>query len=297
MHYTGTTFRPPYEAYSLLLQVTTGCSHNRCTFCSMYSDVPFEVSPIEEIEADLAEVAARPRLYTRVFLVNGDAFCLPFEQLVKIAELIHKYLPKVETIGGYASVNNILTKSVDELRKLKDLGYADFNVGLESGSDETLTFMNKGYTLAQARQAFARLNEAGMPFNLNIILAAAGPDRCVDQAIANAEIVNEAKPTLVFVSPLHVDPHTELEEMIEKGQFKECTLRDYVTEEMEFLKRLDVEDCRFFGLHISNPVGVDGMLPQDKDTLLQELQEGLNDYTDWQLNRVPSKGREGLIIG
>ena len=113
MHYTGPTFRPPYEADSLLLQVTSGCSHNRCTFCSMYQDVPFEVSPIEEVEEDLVYVAKRAPLFDRVFLVNGDAFCLSFERLAEIAELVHRYLPRIESIGGYASINNILVKSED----------------------------------------------------------------------------------------------------------------------------------------------------------------------------------------
>ncbi len=297
MHYTGPTFRPPYEARSLLLQVTSGCSHNRCTFCSMYQDVPFEVSPIEEIEEDLAYVAKGNTLFKRVFLVNGDAFCLGFERLADIADLVHRYLPRAETIGGYASINNILTKSESELRQLAEMGYADFNIGLESGLDDVLAYMNKGYTLAQAREALARLNAAGMPFNLNIITAAAGRGRCVEHAEANATIVNEANPTLVFVSPLHVDPGARLEMLVADGDFVECTLGDYITEEIEFLKRLEVEDCVFFGLHVSNPVRVSGILPRDKDCLVHELELGLDRFPDWQLQKVPPKGSEGRMIG
>ena len=117
MHYTCPTYRPPYEAESLLLQVTAGCSHNKCTFCSMYQDVPFEVSPIEEVEEDLVQAARYGEFYDRVFLVNGDAFCLSFERLVEIAELVHRYLPRIESIGGYASINNVLAKTEDELRE------------------------------------------------------------------------------------------------------------------------------------------------------------------------------------
>lgn len=296
MHYTGPTFRPPYEADSLLLQVTSGCSHNRCTFCSMYHDVPFEVSPIEEVEEDLAYVAKRAPLFDRVFLVNGDAFCLSFNRLVEIAELVHRYLPRVESIGGYASINNILTKSEDELRQLAQMGYADFNIGLESGLGDVLSYMNKGYTLAQAREALARLNAAGMPFNLNIITAAAGRGRCLEHAEANAVVVNEAQPTLIFVSPLHVDPGAPLEGLVASGDFEECTLGDYIDEEVEFLKRLEVDDCVFFGLHVSNPVRVAGMLPRDKDRLVRELEQGRDRFSDWQLAKVPPKGSEGRMI-
>ena len=297
MHYSGLTYRPPYEANSLLLQVTTGCSHNKCTFCSMYQDVPFEVSPLEEIEEDLAYVGAHNTLYKRVFLVNGDAFCLSFERLTAIAELVHRYLPRIESIGGYASINNVLSKSEDELRELAVMGYADFNIGLESGRDDVLAYMNKGYTLAQAREALARLNAAGMPFNLNIITAAAGRGRCVEHAAANAAIVNEANPTLVFVSPLHVDPGARLESLVASGDFEECTLGDYITEEIEFVKRLDVNDCVFFGLHVSNPVRVAGMLPRDKEHVIAELEQGLRRFPDWQLNKVPPKGAEGRLAG
>ena len=297
MHYTGPTFRPPYEAQSLLIQATSGCSHNKCTFCSMYQDVPFEVSPIEEIEEDLAYVGRHRTLYKRVFLVNGDAFCLSFARLAEIAELVHRYLPRVETIGGYASINNILTKSEDELRQLAAMGYADFNIGLESGLDDVLAYMNKGYTLAEARQAFARLNAAGMPFNVNIITAAAGRGRCVEHAEANAAIVNEANPTLIFVSPLHVDHGAKLEELVESGDFEECVLGDYITEEIEFLQRLEVKDCIFFGQHVSNPVRVSGLLPRDKDYLVNELKLGYERFPRWQLEKVPPKGAEGRMIG
>ena len=295
MHYTGLTYRPPYEANSLILQVTTGCSHNRCTFCTMYRDVRFAVSPLEEVEADLQEAAHFQPWARRVFLANGDAFCLPAERLARISRLIHRYLPEVRSIGGYASIKNIRTKSDDELRELADLGYADLNIGLESGLDDVLAYMNKGYTVDEARTQMARLREAGLPFNLNIINAAAGPNRIVEHAQANARIVNEAKPTLVFVSPLHVDPGAPLETEVEAGRFEECTLGEYITEEIEFLRGLELEECTFFGLHVSNPVPVAGRLPRDKDRLLRALEEGMAAIPDWQLASHPPKGAEGRL--
>ena len=296
MHYTGTTFRPPYEAQSLLLQVTTGCSHNACTFCSMYTQVPFSASPIEEVEEDLAYVGAHKTLFDRVFLVNGDAFCLSYDRLMEIGELVHRRLPNISSIGGYASIKNVLAKSEEQLRSLAQAGFSDFNVGLESGLDDVLAYMNKGYTLGQAREALARLNAAGMPFNLNIITAAAGRGRCSEHAAANAAIVNEAKPTLVFVSPLHVDPGSRLEQLVADGDFEECTLGDYIWEEIEFVKGLEVSDCIFFGLHVSNPVRVSGFLPEDKGFIIEELEKGRGYFPEWRLNSVPAKGSEGRMI-
>ena len=296
MHYTGLTYRPPYEANSLLLQVTSGCSHNACTFCSMYQKVGFAVSPMEEVEADLAEVAQfYPSSPQRVFLVNGDAFALPAHQLLDIARLVRQYLPNVKTIGAYAQVKNILTKSDEDLAQLAAAGYADINIGVESALDDVLAFMNKGYTLEQARESMLRLHEAGLPFNINIINGAAGPDRMEEHARANAALVNEVRPTLLFVSPLHVDAGTPLEELVAAGEFAECSLGQYIDEEIELVRNLDVEDCVFFGMHVSNPVGVLGRLPQDKDRLIKELIEGKDEYAPWMLDSHPYKGAEGRI--
>ena len=296
MHYDGTTFRPPYEAYSLLLQVTRGCSHNACTFCSMYQDVPFSVSPLEEIVDDIVE-ASRPGVRAnRVFLVNGDAFCLPAQALLNIAEMIHEALPQVQGIGCYARVTNIADKTDDELAALAAAGYSDINIGVESGLDSVLEFMNKGYTVAQAREQFARLHAAGLPFNVNIINAAAGPNRIAEHAAANAALVNEAKPTLVFVSPLHVDPGARLETLVRDGAFEECTLGQYLEEEIAFLEGLELEDCVFFGAHVSNPVRVNGLLPRDKDTLLAALRDGLAQMPHALRDSHPSKGAEGSLL-
>lgn len=296
MHYTGTTFRPPYEAHSLILQVTTGCSHNSCTFCSMYRDVDFAVSPLEEVEADLQEAAQTAPWAKRVFLANGDAFTLPAEHLAQVAELIHHYLPNVETIGGYGSINNIKSKTDEDLRHLAALGFADFNIGLESGLDSVLAYMNKGYTLAQAAEQLARLSATGMPFNLNIINAAAGPDAIEEHAQANAAIVNKAQPTLVFVSPLHADLGTPLTHDIETGKFTECTLREYIEEETAFLEGLELRDCTFYGMHVSNPIPVLGHLPEDKDKLIRGLKMGMAEIPDYILDSHPKKGAEGRLF-
>ena len=293
MHYDGMTFRPPYEARSLLLQVTRGCSHNACTFCSMYRDVSFAISPLEEIVDDLAEAAWAYPYVSRVFLVNGDAFCLPADALLNIAEMIHEALPNVRSIGCYARIPNVTSKTDAEL--LAAAGYDNINIGVESGLDDVLAFMNKGFTVEEARLQFARLHAAGLPFNVNIINAAAGPQRIAEHAAANAALVNEAQPTLIFVSPLHVDPGTPLVGLIERGEFEECTLGQYLEEEIAFLEGLELDDCVFFGAHVSNPIPVNGLLPRDKDELLTVLRDGMARIPRTQLDAHPSKGAEGSL--
>ena len=295
MHYDGMTFRPPYEAYSLLLQVTRGCSHNACTFCSMYRTERFSVSPAEEIVEDLVEAARDYTYAKRVFLVNGDAFCLSANELVTIADMIHEALPYVESIGCYARIPNIASKTDDELALLASKGYADINIGVESALDDVLTFMNKGYDVATAREQFARLQRAGLPFNVNIINAAAGPARIAEHAAANAALVNEAKPTLIFVSPLHVDPGTPLASLLAAGEFEECTLGQYLEEEIAFLEGLTLDDCVFFGLHVSNPVPVSGLLSRDKAAMLLRLREGMARIPQERLDSHPTKGTEGRL--
>lgn len=297
MHFTGLTFRPPYEADSILLQVTAGCSHNACTFCSMYRDVEFAVSPLEEVESDLQEIAAKARrLRQRVFLVNGDPFALSAERLEEIAKLIHRHLPYVTSIGCYAQVQNILDKTDDELRHLAELGYSNLNVGIESALDAALEYMNKGFTADEARVAMIRLCEAGIPFNMNIINGLAGPERAHEHALANAAFVNEMRPTLLFVSPLHVDEGTPLKQLVESGRFHESSLGEYIDEEIDLLRNLDVEGCVFYGMHVSNPVAVLGTIPQDKGRMLQELEEGKEEYGPELLASHPYKGSEGRIL-
>ena len=148
-------FRPPFEAASLLLEVTHGCSHNACAFCTMYRGVPFQLEPMERVEECVRTAAVRRPGVKRVFLEHGDAFALSAERLIRIAELIHTYLPRVEMIAMYASIKNIASKSDDDLERLREAGIGDLNVGVESGFDEALRWMNKGYTAAQARTSAA----------------------------------------------------------------------------------------------------------------------------------------------
>lgn len=146
MHYTGTVYRNPYEPPSPLLEITQGCSHNKCRFCNMYSDVKFKPSPMEWIVEDIKEIASVYPQIDRLQLLSADPFVLSFERLDEICDLIHEHLPNVKIMTMAARVDNVRDKTVDELKILKDKGIVELNLGAESGDDETLKSVKKGYT-------------------------------------------------------------------------------------------------------------------------------------------------------
>lgn len=295
MKYTGPIFRPPFEAGSLLLQVTVGCSHNKCSFCTMYKDVPFQVETIEQIEKDLLEARARYSSVKRVFLVNADAFVLSADKLKAISEKINEILPEVETIAMYASVNNIKGKTDEELRELRALKINEFNIGIESGLPEVVNHFNKGFTVDEAKIQLNRLTNSGIDFSVNIIIGAGGSKRSQDHAIASSKFINEVKPKLIFVATMHIDPGSKIEEELNKGLFDENTLGQNIEEEIKLIEGLDLNDTLFFGLHTSNVIPVYGLLAQKKDEMLTTLREGLIEIPEEFLNSRPEKGLEGAI--
>ena len=284
MHYTAKVFRPPFEEKSLLIEATVGCSRDKCAFCSLYHDTPFAPAPMEHIESDIAFVGRNRTLFKRVFLAGGDPFALPFKRLQRIGQLVGEHLPQVQTIGCYASVRNILAKTPEQLRELAALGYAGLNIGLETGLDDVLAFMDKGNTVDEAREALARLNDAGIPFTLNLVMGLAGAGRGVENALANAAIVNESQPQLIIVTAMNVWPGTKLLGYVEAGGFTPPTLREIIQEEAAFLRATDCDDTFFFGMHELNPVRVNGNLPQDRDFLANELDAGLARFPEDQLD-------------
>ena len=295
MHYSGIVYRPPFETRSLLLEVTVGCSHNACSFCTMYRDTAFRVQPIEQIEEDLKEARDFAPHTTRVFLENGDPFVLSFERLSEIAEKVHQYLPETETIAMYASINNVRNKTDEELKKLRALGINELNVGVESGLNDALRYMNKGYTAEEAIYELKRLKEAGMDYGANIIFGIAGEGRHYENAAATAELLNETKPYLIFTGTIHADPGCPLYEDMEKGAFIESTFEEYLDEEEELIKKLKLESCYYFGLHPSNVVQMQGNLAEDRSVMLQEI-DRRRKMLGKRLKDRPMRYGEGAII-
>lgn len=295
MNMTGIVYRPPYEANSLLLQVTLGCSHNKCTFCYMYPDVQFRVCPMEEVEADIEEAARYCPNVKRVFLEHGDAFVLSAEKLLKIADAIHRKLPKVETIAMYASIQNIKSKTDAELRQLRAAGIHGLDIGVESGLDAALTYMNKGHTAAEAREQLLRLTEAGMDYSFNAILGCGGAELWKENADATADLINAVQPHLLFIGSLHAQPGCRLYQDMKSGAFKECTIGQLLDEQERLIRRLDLKDTYYFGSHPSNLVPMQAKLPDQKQDMIEAVQETRQQLRA-HLDEFPARGGEGSIL-
>lgn len=289
MHYTGTIWRPPYEARSLLLQVTAGCTHHACKFCTLYADLPFRfrMSPLEEVEADLQEaqlwstdpmamLSARlqglppPENVRRVFLVGANPFVLSFRRLEAIAERIAKYFPQVGSIGCFARVTDVEAKSGEELRRLRALGYDGLTIGVETGDDQALAFMNKGYPAQAIVDQAGRLDQAQIGYNFFYLAGISGAGRGMEGALRSAEIFNQTRPRLIGSSMLTVFPESALYQEIRRGAWQEESELEKLEELRALIGHLTVQ-TRFVTDGASNLVQVRGELPQDREKLTGQL--------------------------
>ena len=288
MKYTGPTYRPPYEANSLLLQVTVGCTHNKCTFCTMYKDVKFSIESIDQVEKDLQEAKKMYGDVKRVFLVNGDAFVLSARCLKPIAELIIRYFPGVEVITMYASINNIKTKTDRELEELRALRINDLWVGTETGHGETLDYMNKGFSLKDSYAQLERLNRAGIRHIDILIFGGAGRGKGIENATANAKLINASKPMGVSVTTMGAFGDSRLAADVETGKFVPATELEVLEEQKKMIELIDV-DTVYLGIHGINTVTFDARLPKDRERAIKMVDDAISRLDDELLNSVPER--------
>ena len=201
LHFTGQVWRPPYEASSQLLQVTAGCTHNKCKFCSLYHGTKFRLSPIAEVEEDLKVIQDYQPRARRVFLTGANPFALSYNRLLDLGLLIRKYLRHCESIGMFARISDIKPKTVEELKNLRHLGFDGISIGTESGDDDTLAAMNKGYMANDIIEQCKKLEEANIRYNLVYLTGLAGKGKGERNAINTANVFNQLSPfTVNFVS-------------------------------------------------------------------------------------------------
>lgn len=271
MHQTGQIYRPPSEASVQRLEVTVGCSHNKCSFCTMYRKTPFRISPLEDVEADLQELQKRGEKITRIYLTNGDPFVLGTERLVRIAELVHQYLPEVEVLTCYASIQNLKAKSLEELKLLKRVGYDELYVGLETAYAPAVELINKGFTVEEAYENIGKLKEAGMRYTALLMMGIGGKGNSEESVKATAKLLNQYPPYRVSALSTSVLRGSELEALCKKGAYVQFTERELVEEEKMLLRALQIDDCIFFGSHPYNLITINGILPQDREKIIEHL--------------------------
>ena len=289
MHYTGTIWRPPYEASSLLLEVTAGCTHHKCKFCTLYHDLPFKfrMSPLADVESDLQEAQLwstdpisiltarlqgipRPKQIQRTFLTGANPFVLKYERLIAIADLIRQYIPTMKTIGCFARITDIALKSDEELETLCRAGYDGLTLGIETGDDEALQFMNKGYTAADIVKQCQRLDQAGIHYSFFYLVSISGAGRGEIGAKATAAVCNQLHPTLIGVNMLTIYPDSELYQEIQRGNWEEEGEIEKYKEIRTLLENLEIP-TQFAALGASNAFQFQGTLPEDKDALAATL--------------------------
>ncbi|WP_319201509.1 radical SAM protein [uncultured Ilyobacter sp.] len=289
MKYTGPIYRPPYEGGSLLLQVTVGCAHNKCAFCTMYRGTQFSTESIEQVEKDLKEARKIHKSIKRVFLVNGDAFVLGASRLKPIAEKIIEYFPEVEVITMYAHINNIKGKTDEELKELAKLRINDLWVGVETGHEEALKYLDKGFNLEEAKEQLKRLGDAGIRFIYGMMYGAAGRSKGIENALANAKLINETKPMGMAPTTLNPNPGTKLWDDVEDGKFTLATEGEIFEEMKSLLKDIEVEGLQYLGRHAINTIPFDAILPRDKKKAIEVINATIDKVGEDYLNSVPKR--------
>jgi radical SAM superfamily enzyme YgiQ (UPF0313 family) len=280
--YEPPVFRPPSEADSLILQVTVGCSHNRCTFCSMYRTKTFRAKPVDQV---LAEIAEARRLLgpevRRVFLADGDAMCLSARRLALILEALEQAFPRLQRVGTYANARDLLRKSGAELAELRRRKLAIVYLGLESGDDRVLAAVEKGASAEEMIDAARRARAAGMATSVMVLVGLAGRDRSLEHARLSAEAVNRMEPTFTSLLTYTPTPGSPLFERTRRGELELPGPLESLEEIREFVRGLR---CRtyFSCNHASNWLPLRGRIPSAQEDILLHLEAALS-------GRVPLK--------
>ena len=276
--------RPPYETADGYLQTTEGCSHNHCLFCTYFKDRKFRKSTIEEIEADIKQIPMYFGAPKRIFLQGADGIAADYDVLMKTAELLHKYVPSVETIGSYARIDNFYDKAEQQLRNMAEVGFANPYIGVESGDDVVLKRINKGYTAAQAREVLEKVDASGLPYIVNFLNGAGGHGYGLENAHRTAQLYDGLHMTMVNTSMMTVVPGTPLYRAMEKGLYTESTEREKLEEIHEFVQCL-TNDTIFMNEHASNLFHVKCRLLEQKEELLEYISKFMEKSDEKELRR------------
>lgn len=274
MQYEGTVYRPPSEAHSLIVQITVGCAHNTCTFCTMYKDKKFRIRPKDAVLADFEEAAMMygPHI-RRIFLADGDALVVKTADLLDILDFIRVKFPNLERVTAYGTAQDILHKSKEELRQLKTAGLDMVYMGIESGDPQILADIHKGVSREQLGEAGRKLAECGIMCSATLISGLGGRQRLREHAVASASLISEIKPAYVGFLTLMIDRDAPIYPRIESGELALLDPEDIVEEMRLFLENVDSEGTVFRANHASNYVIVKGTLNRDIPAMMACLDQ------------------------
>lgn len=275
MHFTGRTWRPPYESQSVILQATSGCTHNKCTFCSLYKDEKFRMSPMDEFEEDLAEIKSYQPNARRVFLTGANPFAMSYENLKLRALTVREYLIKCQSIAMFASIRDIKNKEVWQLKKLRAMGINGLSIGTESGDDATLALANKGYTAADILEQCRKLDEAGIEYYFVYMTGLAGKGNGRQNAVNSAKVFSQLNPYFISVDSLTLFPDTQLYQLAKQGKFTPADEKGRIEELQTLIENLHIR-THLFANSVSNYFPFIARLPYERDKAIGELQDILD---------------------
>lgn len=276
LRYEGMVYRPPSEAYSLIVQVTIGCSQNQCIFCNMYKEKKFRIRKLEDVLRDFAVARATYQSIKKIFLADGDALICKMDYLEAILSFIKENFPECVQVTTYGSPRSVLLKKPEELKRLKQLGLSMVYMGLESGNKEVLEYMKKGVHPEEVVEAAWKIHNAGIRLSVTAISGLGGQKRWKEHAIDTGKVLSKMKPEYVGLLTLMVEEGLPLEEEIRNGHFKLMSPYDILIETKEMLKNMNCPGCIFRSNHASNYVNLRGTLNEDKEIMLEKLDEAIN---------------------
>jgi radical SAM superfamily enzyme YgiQ (UPF0313 family) len=280
MDYVGHVIRPPSEAYSLVLQVTVGCSHNMCTFCGTYKGQKFRFKDMDTIRRDIDEAARHPYNYTRVFLADGDVLILPNSTIMEIIGYLKKRLPHIERIGVYGNTKAIIKKTPAELVELREAGLGIIYQGIESGNKEVLRRIKKGAFPHRMVETAAKVRESGILLSQTVLLGIGGTALSTEHAVDTGKLLGEMSPDYASALTVMLLPNTELYRDFQSGAFRLPDKFGLLRELRLIIENMDVKErCFFTSNHASNYLPIRAELPGDRTAVLR-LIDGILEKRD-----------------
>lgn len=291
MHFHGPIIRPQTDADSLFIEVTAGCSHKACTFCNFYKDTPFRVAPLSQIEEDLKDAKREWPDAKNIWASGGDPFVLSTEKQVAVWDLMKKYYPDAR-ISTYATISDFKQKSVEDIKKIKAHGLDEIMIGIETGDDDVLAFVNKGYTAQDILDAGKKMDEAGITYRIIYLGGLAGKGKLVESAKKSAAIFNQLHPYYMMLTNVSVLPGTKLYDQMEAGEWTEATERERIEEIRTLLAELKIPITINSGTSTSS-VRFEVTLPQEREQILSALDKTINRF-DEQVEAELSRWRHSM---
>ncbi len=282
MHFSGRTWRPPYEADSCIIELTAGCTYGKCSFCNLYQDEPFRLVSLEQFEGDLQEIKNYQPHARRLFLTGANPFALSYERLKPYVLTVRDYLIKCQSIAMFASIRDIQNKEVWQLRKLRAMGVNGLTIGTESGDDDTLALAGKGYRADDILEQCRKLDEAGIEYYFVYMTGLAGKGGGCCNAVNSARLFSRLNPYFISVDALTLFPNTRLYDMAGAGSFIPAGEKERLQELQTFIQNLQIR-THLFANSSSNFYPLSVYLPKEREGAISELQYVIDHYSEEEM--------------